>query len=681
MFSISDLSNPRYNGHVQVSSLGKSAGGKRDRKGCTKGKIEAIMKNNPSRPKFCLTGPIKKLTAPVGTNTVFYPSNHTIKSEDQSSQEDPYTFTEPEPQPPSVYHHQQTSTTASVPAKKPVQSSSKLFNMVCTDRTRTDGARVPVKAIKPEAPKTPKAPAESAAKKSSSTASGSGAKRKKVEHSSVGTTTMPIIGLSPGHKKVFDTPHHQVLKRDPNNVIIPAKRVQRKSTWQRERNSKHELLERIYCHQNDLNQYKRDLYPLGLEVSDSDSDDSDGATLSEKYMFAGNDDLPREQRVEATRVQLRRRLAQTLRGLKVSDEPSSDLLSAVVAAARKFPNATAAILDPSLSKKSPPVKKGARFLLTGEKCSYDDCQTQALPATRHCFRHILYNVDQRLFSHCTGPGVDSVQCNWPAFDVRHDQPLCYLHSLHHEPTSLGASESRHRKASKKSRMPGSSRNSKRNNKKRKKPAPALPPPALPAPSTLAPAPATPMVPVPTQTSLDDIRNMPMLSDAIEPTPSSSSSLDGMNPLMPTPILIEPSSMHTLPSHVSTEDIVEEVPEEVLAIANLDPTELANQAARLLEDQDLHILNQISTDAFNDLFTDKNGEYEPTREETEELERALEAVDNDVRSLERMSRTYPLMNPLLNLPLDPMALLDDPAIAGGPFTPFQNGLSTTDISHS
>lgn len=80
-------------------------------------------------------------------------------------------------------------------------------------------------------------------------------------------------------------------------------------------------------------------------------------------------------------------------------------------------------------------------------------------------------------------------------------------------------------------------------------------------------------------------------------------------------------------------------------------------------------------------TDKNGEYEPTREETEELERALEAVDNDVRSLERMSRTYPLMNPLLNLPLDPMALLDDPAIAGGPFTPFQNGLSTTDISHS
>lgn len=56
---------------------------------------------------------------------------------------------------------------------------------------------------------------------------------------------------------------HPPVKRDPNNVIIPAKREPRKSTWQRERNSKHELLERIHSLQNDMNQYKRDLYPLG----------------------------------------------------------------------------------------------------------------------------------------------------------------------------------------------------------------------------------------------------------------------------------------------------------------------------------------------------------------------------------------------------------------------------------
>ena len=51
------------------------------------------------------------------------------------------------------------------------------------------------------------------------------------------------------------------------------------------------------------------------------------------------------------------------------------------------------------------------------------------------------------------------------------------------------------------------------------------------------------------------------------------------------------------------DAVEEVSEEVLAIASLDPAELASQASRLLEEHDItNMLNQISPDAFNDLFT-------------------------------------------------------------------------------
>jgi hypothetical protein len=51
-----------------------------------------------------------------------------------------------------------------------------------------------------------------------------------------------------------------------------------------------------------------------------------------------------------------------------------------------------------------------------------------------------------------------------------------------------------------------------------------------------------------------------------------------------------------------------VSEEVLAIASLDPAELASQASRLLEEHDItNMLNQISPDAFNDLFT---GEYPP-----------------------------------------------------------------------
>lgn len=46
---------------------------------------------------------------------------------------------------------------------------------------------------------------------------------------------------------------------------------------------------------------------------------------------------------------------------------------------------------------------------------------------------------------------------------------------------------------------------------------------------------------------------------------------------------------------------------------------------------------------------KNGEYEPTTEEREELERALAAVDNDVKSLEKLSQSQGLLDSLLDEP--------------------------------
>jgi len=43
---------------------------------------------------------------------------------------------------------------------------------------------------------------------------------------------------------------------------------------------------------------------------------------------------------------------------------------------------------------------------------------------------------------------------------------------------------------------------------------------------------------------------------------------------------------------------------------------------------------------------RNGDYEPSREEEEELQRALEEVDKDVRNLERMGQTHGLLEPAL-----------------------------------
>lgn len=43
---------------------------------------------------------------------------------------------------------------------------------------------------------------------------------------------------------------------------------------------------------------------------------------------------------------------------------------------------------------------------------------------------------------------------------------------------------------------------------------------------------------------------------------------------------------------------------------------------------------------------RNGVYEPTREEEEILEQAVEAFDKDVRNLERLGQTHGLLEPAL-----------------------------------
>ncbi|KAL1122976.1 hypothetical protein AAG570_003300, partial [Ranatra chinensis] len=357
----------------------------------------------------------------------------------------------------------------------------------------------------------------------------------------------------------------------------------------------------------------------------------------------GGEGTPRERRVEELRTELRRKLTQTLRGLANAELPSTHLLTAVIAAARRFPNATAAIIDPTTVRTTHKPNRGARFLVSGEKCSYPEgCNWQSLPCTRHCSQHIMYNVDQRLFSHCTAKYPDNTQCSAPVFDVLHDLPLCFKHSVspyQGNNIKYGSDSKSSKKVSKKSRLlGGNSRSGKRSQKKKKK------------------------------SNDSGGGHLSRLGDAS----------DRLSSPRHLPLPTVDASLPNTQNHIHFEEI--EVSEEVLEIASLDPAsqEIANQASRLLEEHDItNMLNQISPDAFNDLFTDKNGEYEPTREETEELERALEAVDNDVRSLEQMTRSLPLL-------LDPIgSLLDDPNTA--PSHAFHNGFpapaTVTDIHPS
>lgn len=217
----------RYNGHVQISSCGKVAGGKRDRKGCTKGKIEAIMKNNSVRPKVSVNTSIKKPIS-SGSNHSLY-SNHTVKIEQE---EDPYTFTEPEPQVLSLYQPSGSS------VKKNVLPRPAATNMVCQDRNKHEPSpKNVVKVIK-----TPEGTS-------------------KMNKLQADIARSKVIGKR--RKIVEQTPQRLndwSSKKEPGKVCISAKR---KSTWQQERNSKHELLERIHQVKNNINVYTRDLYPLG----------------------------------------------------------------------------------------------------------------------------------------------------------------------------------------------------------------------------------------------------------------------------------------------------------------------------------------------------------------------------------------------------------------------------------
>lgn len=68
-------------------------------------------------------------------------------------------------------------------------------------------------------------------------------------------------------------------------------------------------------------------------------------------------------------------------------------------------------------------------MLTPQKCSLGNiCQNMALPCTRHCADHIMYNVDQLLFEHCTAKFADNTQCCAPVFDITHEMPLCREHA-------------------------------------------------------------------------------------------------------------------------------------------------------------------------------------------------------------------------------------------------------------
>nr|XP_033337143.1 INO80 complex subunit D [Megalopta genalis]XP_033337144.1 INO80 complex subunit D [Megalopta genalis] len=352
-------------------------------------------------------------------------------------------------------------------------------------------------------------------------------------------------------------------------------------------------------------------YPrAGDEISDSDSS-GDEMTVYQRYWFSGETSttLNRSARLSQLRSQLRRRLIQLHRSGTDSETLLRDKTRCLLEAAYKDPASTARALSdsPSTSK----VVDGP--LLAGGHCGAEGCQQTSLPCTRYCSRHIMLNGDQLLFEHCTAKFSDNTQCCIPVFDVAHELPLCPEHARKRDNYHRKAQESKPKKARKKPSSPTIPRpKPKSRPKKRKRP-----------PTTKLDTKGSSLVHEENQylsqinSSENQTKTLNNLNSIAQGSSHSSNLNLGLGLGLGGGLKVDLADHEVFPSLDSAEH------------------DFGN------------VLNNLPADAFNDLFIEsRNGEYEPSREEEEELERALEAVDKDVRNLERMGQTHGLLEPAL-----------------------------------
>lgn len=344
-------------------------------------------------------------------------------------------------------------------------------------------------------------------------------------------------------------------------------------------------------------------YPrAGDEIFDSDSS-GDDMTIYQHHWFPGESvtTLNRATRLSQLRSQLQRQLLQ----LRINENDAEAVLRhrvrCLLEAASKDPASTARALSdaPSTSK----ILDGP--LLVGGLCGMEGCQQTSLPCTRHCSRHIMLNGDQLLFEHCTAKFSDNTQCCVPVFDVAHELPLCPEHARKRDNYHRKAQESKPKKARKKPTSPTIAVRPKPKSKPKKRKRP---------PSNKVETKGGALM-------HDDSHYM----SQINCNENHTKTLNNLN----IPQASSNSTNLNLGLGLGSLGLggglkVELGDNEVFG--PLDPVE-----------HDFgNVLNNLPPDAFNDLFIEgRNGDYEPSREEEEELQRALEEVDKDVRNLERM----------------------------------------------
>ncbi|XP_074653180.1 INO80 complex subunit D-like isoform X2 [Tubulanus polymorphus] len=390
----------------------------------------------------------------------------------------------------------------------------------------------------------------------------------------------------------------------------------------------------IYKHYSERRLYNSDIVPVGLDSSSSDSsaDDSDQDDVPWQYTWftASSDDDPdsdeqeeslqiqRTTRLAMKRARIRRRYLQ-LRKIHLANTGThkyhGDVTETLVAGTRDQALTTVLALRAmdenhltttvkNTTSQNRYKTKEAEAIKT---CLYvkDDvqCTGQVLPYANHCRKHIMYNVEQQLFDYCTAKSTDNTQCCDPVFDIRHDFPLCPKHAKAIDSVPQEAVK-RKRKKTKPSALTRPPKRGKKKKNQRK-----------------FIRPEKPVLPI----------------EIFSDTGGGSSSAETNEPLDQIITLTntahdhrqqQPQQSHDRLTTISSSGVNDEDEDELRGVFSPETDLTLDQhESKILEDNDINdVLNKLPDDAFHELFnTGKNGDCGPSKEETDEFEKALAAV--------------------------------------------------------
>ncbi|KAK3105835.1 hypothetical protein FSP39_006863 [Pinctada imbricata] len=387
------------------------------------------------------------------------------------------------------------------------------------------------------------------------------------------------------------------------------------------------------------------------------------------------DDALRTTKLALLRARLRRQCFQSRTSAKsnVSEHQNNNSTTlALIQAIRENPKNTVEALNVIERQPERVVDKyKLRGLLPRQCCNKNNenvqCKNPVLPYTNHCLKHVMYNVDQQIFDYCTAKFADNTQCCMPVFDIRHELPLCMEHAVkadnYKKDSDSDQKQKRPRKKTKPSALtrPPKKGKKKRNQRKQVRPQKPSPPSeatGLGIPLVSSSGPESPGAhsshgsedSQPIKSSQPEEQEVKESKQTEEPVISGNTPVAMETQAVPTQVaapapVVEPVKKK---EEVEKKPSLSDLPDSVIAAtlnANLNPDSFVDkglelpleQASRLLEEGDFQDVFKLPDEAF-DLFTGKNGDYEVTKEDVEELERHLAAANMDIKNAQKHLET-------------------------------------------